>query len=125
LRERRAPEGRDWAAAARTAIDLNIGTGRPLHQTLANLPLSYRQLARCFQARYGASPKEYLERARIDEARRLLSGTALEIISIAVELGFSSSQHFAASFRRLTGCTPSEYRRRTRPASGGNPDTGG
>ena len=47
---------------------------------------------------------------RIDEARRLLTETRMDITSIAIELGFSSSQHFASRFKNLTGRTPSDYR---------------
>jgi len=41
----------------------------------------------------------------------LLAATPMEITSIAIELGYSSSQRFAAQFRRMVGRTPSEYRR--------------
>ena len=109
-RERGSRPGRDWAMAVRTALDLNLGTALPVRDALAALPLSYRQLCRCFRERYGTSPKVYQELLRIDEARRMLTSTALEITSIATELGFSSSQHFASQFRRLVGCTPSAYR---------------
>lgn len=110
MRERRAPERRDWATAARTALDLNVGTGRPVREVLASLPVSYRQVTRCFRERYGTSPKSYHELLRINEARRLLGETRMEITAIAVELGYSSSQHFASQFRGLVGCTPTVFR---------------
>ncbi|NQU40582.1 MAG: helix-turn-helix transcriptional regulator [Lentisphaerae bacterium] len=116
-RERDQRPGRDWAMAVRTALELNIGTSLPVREALASLPLSYRQLCRCFRERYGTSPKAYQELLRVDEARRMLEGTALDITSIATELGFSSSQHFAYQFRRMVGCTPSSYRREPRSIS--------
>jgi AraC-like DNA-binding protein len=110
-RERQAPEDRDWAAAVKTLLETSVGSGRPVREALASLPVSYRQLGRRFGARYGTSPKAYLERRRLDEARRLLISTSMSVTSIAVELGYSSSQHFAARFRRATGRTPSDCRR--------------
>jgi len=35
---------------------------------------------------------------------------SVRIVELAIELGFASSQHFAARFRRETGKTPSEWR---------------
>ena len=117
-RERENSPGRDWATAVRTALELNLGTALPVRDALAALPLSCRQLCRCFRERYGTSPKVYQELLRIDEARRMLTCTALDITSIATELGFSSSQHFATQFRRLAGCTPSTYRMAQRQSVG-------
>ena len=50
-------------------------------------------------------------RLRIERARLLLAETDMPITMIAADLGYSSSQHFATSFRRDTGTTPSRYRR--------------
>jgi AraC-like DNA-binding protein len=110
-RERQPVAVRDWADAARTVLDLNIATGVPVREALASLPLCYRQLCRCFRERFGTSPKAYQDLVRVDEARRLLRESRMDITSIAIELGFSSSQHFAARFRRVAGCTPTVYRR--------------
>ncbi len=112
-RERNPVAGRDWAEAVRTALDINLGTGLNIRTALASLPLSYRQLSRCFSEHFGISPKAYHEQLRINEARRLLAASTLDITAIAYELGFSSSQHFAVRFRAFVGCSPSAYRSRT------------
>jgi len=109
-RERLTPAGSDWAEAVRTALDINLGTGLSVRASLASLPLSYRQLSRCFSDHFGISPKAYQEQSRINEARRLLEVSTLDITAIAFELGFSSSQHFAARFHAIAGCPPSSYR---------------
>jgi AraC-like DNA-binding protein len=109
-RERQHSSIQDWAEAARTVLDMNVGTGLPVRDALATIPVSYRQLCRCFADRYGTSPKAYQDLLRINEGRRMLAETPMDITSIAVELGFSSSQHFATRFRRLVGCSPSDYR---------------
>ncbi|QPK43583.1 helix-turn-helix transcriptional regulator [Streptomyces gardneri] len=46
----------------------------------------------------------------MERARLLLAETDLAITVIAMDLGYSSSQHFATAFRRETDTTPSRYR---------------
>ncbi|MFW5846112.1 MAG: helix-turn-helix transcriptional regulator [Planctomycetota bacterium] len=76
---------------------------------LDGLGLGYRQLTRHFVAAMGMAPKQYQLLRRIEEAQRLLQQTRLSITSIAVELGFPSSQHFATQFKRITGSRPSQF----------------
>ena len=57
------------------------------------------------------SPHQYVVRARVDEARELLSRTDLPVGDIAALCGFSSTGHLATWFKRLTGARPLEYRR--------------
>jgi AraC-like DNA-binding protein len=110
-RERDQRPAHEWAEAVRTVLELHAGAGIAVSDALASLPLSSRQLCRHFRERYGTSPKAYQNLMRIDEARRMLLETQMEITAISVELGYSSSQHFASQFRRLVGCAPSAYRR--------------
>jgi AraC-like DNA-binding protein len=105
--------GRDWATTARAALESTLTTGRSAREVLSKLGLSYRQLARHFVAEFGASPKQYQIEARLREARRLLEDTNWPVTSIALELGYPSSQHFAAQFRKETGVTPSAWRRKS------------
>jgi AraC-like DNA-binding protein/mannose-6-phosphate isomerase-like protein (cupin superfamily) len=65
---------------------------------------------RLFQEYTHMSPRAYLERIRVKEACRRLTETEAPIISIAMDMGFATSQHFAAVFRRLTGRTPTNCR---------------
>jgi AraC family transcriptional regulator len=44
----------------------------------------------------------------------MLRDTDASVISVAVALGYSSQTAFAAAFRKLTGETPSNWRRRAR-----------
>lgn len=53
---------------------------------------------------------EELAEARLRAAKRLLGDTDLKLTAIAVEVGFSSLQHFSALFRRRLAMSPSEFR---------------
>lgn len=60
----------------------------------------------------GFSPLNYLITIRISEAIKLLKQNDLSVTDIALDTGFYSSQHFATTFKKLTGYTPSEFRKK-------------
>ena len=59
----------------------------------------------------GFSPITYLINIRISEAIKLLKQDDISLTDIALETGFYSSQHFSTTFKKLTGYTPSEFRK--------------
>jgi AraC-like DNA-binding protein len=59
----------------------------------------------------GFSPMSYLINIRISEAIKLLKKPHAHMTNIALETGFYSSQHFATTFKKLTGYTPSQFRK--------------
>ncbi len=65
-----------------------------------------------FQALFGCSVHEYLTVRRVREARRLLHDGALTIEDVGRAGGYRSRPAFCLIFRRFTGMTPREYRRR-------------
>jgi AraC-like DNA-binding protein len=60
----------------------------------------------------GFSPLNYLINIRISEAIKLLKRNDVNVTDIALDIGFYSSQHFATTFKKLTGYTPSEFRKK-------------
>ena len=59
----------------------------------------------------GFTPLNYLINIRISEAIKLLKKKDVSITDIALDTGFYSSQHFSTTFKKLTGYTPSEFRK--------------
>lgn len=59
----------------------------------------------------GFSPQQYLERMRLDKAKKLLAENIMPITQIAFTVGFSTSQYFASVFKKDTGITPGEFRK--------------
>ena len=59
----------------------------------------------------GFSPINYLINIRISEAIKLLKRPDISLTDIALDTGFYSSQHFSTTFKKLTGYTPSEFRK--------------
>lgn len=60
----------------------------------------------------GDTPRMVLNRLRIDRATHLIRATDWPITRVAMECGFSSSQHFANVFKQYTGHAASKLRRR-------------
>lgn len=76
--------------------------------------LSRFHFCRAFKESTGLSPHAWLRRHRLEQAMNMLRDTDASIASVAAELGYASQTAFAAAFRRLTGETPSDWRRRMR-----------
>lgn len=73
--------------------------------------LSPSQFERTFRKAFGASPRQYLLRVRVQAARQKLAETDDTIAAIALGCGFYDHAHFTRCFRALTGISPSRYRR--------------
>jgi AraC family transcriptional regulator len=69
---------------------------------------------RAFKESTGLSPHAWLRQHRLEQAMTMLRDTDESIVSIAAALGYSSQTAFAAAFRKLTGESPSDWRRRMR-----------
>jgi AraC family transcriptional regulator len=75
--------------------------------------LSRFHFCRAFKESTGLSPHAWLRQHRLEQAMNMLRDTDASIALVAAELGYASQTAFAAAFRRLTGETPSDWRRRT------------
>jgi len=63
-----------------------------------------------FKQETGETPLEFVTRTRIEAAAQRLRGQPeAGVTAIAMELGFSSSQYFSLVFKKVWGCTPSEW----------------
>jgi transcriptional regulator GlxA family with amidase domain len=83
----------------------------------ARARLSPRHFARAFQAETGMTPGRYVDRVRLEHARRLLEDTADGIEEIARASGYGTPEAMRRAFLKTLGAPPAEYRRRFRPAA--------
>jgi AraC family transcriptional regulator len=80
----------------------------------AEAGLSRFHFCRAFKDSTGLSPHAWLRQHRLEQAMNMLRDSDASVVSIAVTLGYASQTAFAAAFRKLTGESPSDWRRRTR-----------
>lgn len=71
-----------------------------------------RHFSRRFRTEVGASPADFVERLRLDEARRRLSNGENSVENVGLSVGFKSADVFRRAFERRLGVGPSDYRRR-------------
>ena len=80
--------------------------------TLAELArLSPYHFCRSFKQSFGVPAHRYHISRRIERAKQLPGNRKLSITGIGLKVGFSDTSTFSATFHRLTGVTPSSYRR--------------
>jgi len=69
------------------------------------------KLNELFRQHYHVSPSIELQRARVRRACQLLIGTRRRVLDVALDSGFESTSAFHENFRRITGLSPTGYRR--------------
>lgn len=84
-------------------------------EVAAEVGLSAYQLNRRFKELLGITARQLLIKTRVDVASRLLRTTALSIGDVAQQSGYCDQSAFTRQFRRTTGLTPRQYRRRHHP----------
>lgn len=78
----------------------------------ASCRLSKSQLNRNFRKWFGVSPQKYWEKQRLKAVCLLLKKSSLTIYETAEKAGFDDCAYFCRWFRKMTGCTPVQYRKK-------------
>ncbi|HEX3626468.1 MAG TPA: AraC family transcriptional regulator [Verrucomicrobiae bacterium] len=81
---------------------------------------SEERFTRLFLASTDQTPATFYNRMLLDRATDLLSNPALSIKEIGFDLGFKTSSHFIATFRRKHGVSPQKYREQNAAGTTGN-----
>ena len=89
----------------------------PVAQLAARSGLPERSFKRRFRTATGYTPVAYVQALRIEEAKHMLEATQEAIDAIAHEVGYEDPAFFRRLFKRSTGVTPSDYRRRFQKAA--------
>lgn len=91
-------------------IEQHIGEDISLNDVATWVGLSPAYVSRTFKESTGQNFVEYLSVCRVEQAKELLENTQLSIKEIGFKSGFNSMQTFIRTFKKLEGCTPSQYR---------------
>ena len=76
--------------------------------------LAERTFKRRFTAATGVSPIVYVQRLRIEDAKRRLERTTTPVDDISWRVGYEDPAFFRRLFKRVTGMAPGAYRKRFR-----------
>ena len=80
-----------------------------------NVGLSYSHLRKIFKDETGDNILNYINNMRINESKRLLCQTNLNIREIAVNLGYNNEQSFIRFFKKYESISPGEFRASRKP----------
>ena len=113
---RAAPAPRDRRRAVEAALWLEERAHEPidLARSARQAGLSEFHFLRLFERVIGVTPHQYLVRARLRRAARLLAAEERPITDIAFESGFGDLSNFVRSFHRAAGVSPRRFRQAAR-----------
>jgi transcriptional regulator GlxA family with amidase domain len=99
-----------------TWIVENVGEDLSVPAMASQVGMSPRNFARVFTREVGATPARYVERVRVEAARRRLEESNDNVDQIADRCGFGSAEGMRKAFLRTLRVAPSAYRSRFRAA---------
>lgn len=107
------PSSRDRRRAVDAALWIDANARRDIDlATAAQVAgLSSHHFLRIFSAVVGVTPHQYLIRARLRDAARLLVESDRPITEVAFDVGFNDVSNFVRTFRRAAGASPRTFRR--------------
>jgi transcriptional regulator GlxA family with amidase domain len=100
--------------AAQDWVATHFSMASPIEEMSRRAGLAERTFKRRFTAAAGMSPIAYVQRLRIEDAKRRLERTEAAADEIAWQVGYEEPAFFRRLFKRVTGMTPGAYRRRFR-----------
>jgi AraC family transcriptional regulator len=109
-RESSSPRAPNWLKHVHATVSERFHEPLPLADLAAAVDIHPTHLVRAFRQHYGRTIGDFVRDLRVERAKsRIAAGAALS--EVAIDCGFADQSHFARTFRRVAGITPTEYRR--------------
>ena len=108
---------KDYSAPVRKTILLikaDLSANLTLRQLAAQIGLSGSYLSTLFRRETGQTITQFVTHCRIQKAKQLLSGTNLQVQTVAQHCGMVDRHYFSRMFKKETGMTPNQYRQSAR-----------
>ena len=97
---------------AQEFIEKNV-TGRILIDELSSkFGIDKRQFERRFKKATNNTPSEYIQRVKIEAAKKNLETSMMNVNEVMYGIGYSDPKYFRSIFKKLTGILPAEYRKK-------------
>jgi transcriptional regulator GlxA family with amidase domain len=91
-------------------MDEHLAAGVSVEELAAYASVSVRTLNRRFRSATGETPRSYLQRIRIQAAKRLLETTTEPVDHLRAQVGYGDPSAFRRAFTQATGLSPRRYR---------------
>jgi transcriptional regulator GlxA family with amidase domain len=98
--------------AAQQWVSRHFAVASPVEEMIKRSKLAASTFKRRFANATGLTPITYVQRLRIEDAKRRLERTAVPVDEIGWQVGYEEPAFFRRLFKRTTGVTPGVYRRR-------------
>ncbi|MCE3252703.1 MAG: transcriptional regulator [Cellvibrio sp.] len=98
--------------SAQQWLSTHFSVANAVDEMIKHSPLAERTFKRRFTAAAGITPIAYVQRLRIEDAKRRLERTNTSIDEISWRVGYEDAAFFRRLFKRTTGMAPSAYRKR-------------
>ena len=99
-------------AGAQDWLATHFSVASPVEEMVRHSGLAERTFKRRFTAATGFAPIDYVQRLRIEDAKRRLERTDASADEVGWQVGYEDAAFFRRLFKRVTGMTPGAYRRR-------------
>ncbi len=101
-----------YIAQAKNYIQKHIANDFSISDIASTIFLTPNYLCTLFKNEVGITLNDYITQTRIDKAIELLTTQTLTINELCKMVGYSSAKYFRQVFKKVTGCTPSDYKKR-------------
>ena len=95
-----------------TYINNHIDDELSLEKVADSIHVSKNYLSSIFVKNIGCSFSSYINKIKIENSKLKLTHTTQSILNISMECGFNSQTYFCSTFKKFTGITPNEYRKK-------------
>jgi transcriptional regulator GlxA family with amidase domain len=112
--EGRTDHGDAVVADAQDWLRTHFSVAAPVEQLVVRSGLAERTFKRRFTEATGVSPLSYVQRIRVEEAKRRLEQTEDSVEAVGWHVGYEDPAFFRRLFKRVTGVPPGVYRKRFR-----------
>jgi transcriptional regulator GlxA family with amidase domain len=102
--------GDELVSMVQQKISQSFSTSNTIEQLLVEVPASRRNLVRRFKLATGITPIEYLQKTRIEAAKKLLEQSRRSILEVMLETGYNDLKSFRQLFKKTVGLSPKAYR---------------
>ncbi|OZG72183.1 AraC family transcriptional regulator [Hahella sp. CCB-MM4] len=95
---------------AQTFIETHYSKDISVEQVACHVNMSKRNLIRRFKLATQNTPLEYIQRVKVEVAKKALENGSQSIQNLMYDVGYNDNKTFRTVFKRMTGVTPQEYR---------------